>query len=259
MGNGVGTGDGLGGAGTLQTSGIAIAWPPPFVLTGNNVVPPASSVVAIYYDLPPRVKRWHSDNVPKAKTRARDNDETRGDDPSLDALLVHIGSRIRDLREMQDLSMPVLEEFTGIGVSELGRIENGERNLTVKTAHRIARAIGTHTHELFVPRERSTIRAKRRGRRPIADEPQTLEALLVHIGSRIRELREMQNLSMPALEEFTGIGVSELGRIENGERNLTVRTAHRIARTIGVHTYELLIPRERSAIRPKQHRKKTDA
>ena len=40
--------------------------------------------------------------------------------------------------------------------------------------------------------------AKQAEREP--DEDPDLETLLAHIGSRIRELREMQNLSMHALE-----------------------------------------------------------
>ena len=90
-----------------------------------------------------------------------------------------------------------------------------------------------------------------------ADGDPDLEALLQHIGSRIRELREMQNLSTHALEEFTGITQRELRRIEAGERNITIKTADKIARAIGVQTYELLVPRERSAIRPKRRRKKS--
>ena len=87
---------------------------------------------------------------------------------------------------------------------------------------------------------------------PLDDEDPSLQSLLTHVGSRIRELREMQDLSLPALEEFTGIHITELRRIENGGRNLTFKTAHKIARTIGVHTWELVVPRERSSIRPKK-------
>src|SRR5690606_20884053 len=43
FGNGVGTG-GAGGAGTLHTSGIAIACPPPLVLAGNTLSPPSGSL-----------------------------------------------------------------------------------------------------------------------------------------------------------------------------------------------------------------------
>jgi transcriptional regulator with XRE-family HTH domain len=90
-------------------------------------------------------------------------DESR--DPSLDELLRHIGRRMLELREMQDLPLSALAEFTGIDHRELLRIEKGKRNLTVKTADRIARAIGVHTYELFIPRELSTIRPKQRRRR----------------------------------------------------------------------------------------------
>lgn len=99
--------------------------------------------------------------MPKAKKPTDSDDIVEGEDPALDELLTHIGRRMRELREMQALSLHALEEFTGIAMRELRRIEAGKRNLTVKTADKIARAIGVHTYELFVPREQSAIRAKR--------------------------------------------------------------------------------------------------
>lgn len=86
----------------------------------------------------------------------------RGDDDSLDALLTHIGRRIRELREMQGIALLALEEFCGIDARQLTRIEGGEMNITVKTADRIARALGVPTYELFVPAERSAVRPKRK-------------------------------------------------------------------------------------------------
>lgn len=111
------------------------------------------------------VKRCHPEAVPAAKNSAEseelDNEE---EDASLEHLLIHVGSRIRELREIQDLSLPALEEFTGIHIKELRRIEAGKRNLTFRTANKIARAIGVHTWELVVPRERSSLRPKKKRR-----------------------------------------------------------------------------------------------
>lgn len=84
----------------------------------------------------------------------------RGDDASLDSLLTHIGRRIRELREMQGVALLALEEFCGVDARQLMRIEAGEMNITVKTADRIARALGVPTYELFVPAERSAVRPK---------------------------------------------------------------------------------------------------
>lgn len=93
-----------------------------------------------------------------------------GEEPSLEEYLRLIGSRIRELRELQGLPMTALGEFTGITPGELHRIETGKRNLTVRTADRIAKAIGVHTYELFIPRERSSVRVKPKGRRKKAGD-----------------------------------------------------------------------------------------
>lgn len=99
--------------------------------------------------------------MPRVKKTADAEDLGDAEDPSLTALLVHIGNRIRELREMQNMPMVALEEFTGIALRDLRRIERGERNITMRTADKIARAIGVHTYELLVPREQSSIRRKR--------------------------------------------------------------------------------------------------
>jgi len=98
------------------------------------------------------------------KAAEPERDIVEGDDPSLEALLTRIGGRIRELRELQGISLRALEEFTGIVTNELRTIEAGRRNITVRTADKIARAIGVRTEELFVPRERSAIRPKRKKR-----------------------------------------------------------------------------------------------
>jgi DNA-binding XRE family transcriptional regulator len=91
-----------------------------------------------------------------------------------------------------------------------------------------------------------------RGRRAPAPEwDETLKAYLAQIGGRVHEIRQMQGLTLAAVEEFTGIDYRQIIRIEQGEVNFTVQTAYRIARALGVETHELYIPRERSSIRAK--------
>jgi transcriptional regulator with XRE-family HTH domain len=88
------------------------------------------------------------------------------------------------------------------------------------------------------------------------DEDDVLHEALVHIGRRIRELRQMQGLTLAQLGEFTGIPTPEVSRIEAGKYNLTIRTATRIARGLGVYLHELFVPRDQSGIRPRRQRKK---
>lgn len=88
-------------------------------------------------------------------------------------------------------------------------------------------------------------------RAPAPEWDETFKAYLAQIGGRIHEIRQMQGLTLAAIEEFTGIDYRQIIRIEQGEVNITVQTAYRIARALGVETHELYIPRERSSIRAK--------
>lgn len=178
---------------------------------------------------------------------------------SFPELLRQIGARIRELRGRQGLTLELLGESIGLNAGGMSRIENGKTNFTLRTADRIAQGIGVRTRELFIPRELSEIepratpksrRKSTRARDPIVvdDDERSLQELLEHVGSRIRELRELQALSVGVLADYVGIVPHALSSIEAGKTNLTIRTADRIAQGIGVHTHELFIPRERSEI-----------
>lgn len=174
-------------------------------------------------------------------------------------LLRHVGARIRELRERQALTLELLGETVGLNAGGMSRIENGRKNFTLKTVNRIALGIGVHTREFFVPPKLSELEPQAPKRRRKTAPPRdpvvitddgSLQELLEHVGSRIRELRELQGLSIQVLADYVGIVPHALGAIEAGKTNLTIRTADRIAQGIGVYTYELFIARERSEIQP---------
>ncbi|MBZ0118979.1 MAG: helix-turn-helix domain-containing protein [Sandaracinaceae bacterium] len=86
------------------------------------------------------------------------------------------------------------------------------------------------------------------------EEEADYNACLRQVGARIRELRTMQDVSMLALAEFTGIDHRQIQRIEAGEVNLTVKTAFRIARALAVPFSEIYVSQEQSAVRPRKNR-----
>lgn len=63
----------------------------------------------------------------------------------------------------------------------------------------------------------------------------------------------MQGLTLAALAEFVRIDLHRLSRIERGKVNISIETADRIARGVGVHTWELFVPRDRSEVMPVAH------
>lgn len=174
-------------------------------------------------------------------------------------LVRQVGARVRELREMQGLSLDVLGEAIGLNAAGLSRLETGKTNFTLRTANRIAQGIGVHTRELFVPPHLSELepRAPSGGKRAapreaivVDKDDDSLQELLEHVGSRIRELRELQALPVGVLADYVGITPHALSAIEAGKTNVTIRTADRIAQGIGVYTHELFTSRERSEIRP---------
>lgn len=66
------------------------------------------------------------------------------------------------------------------------------------------------------------------------------EGVLAAIGQSIRALRQEGALSQEALAYMAGIDRSHMGRIERGERNLTVLNLVRIAAAMGRAPSEIL-------------------
>jgi transcriptional regulator with XRE-family HTH domain len=65
-------------------------------------------------------------------------------------------------------------------------------------------------------------------------------ALLASLGAEIRRERETQNLSQEALAQAAGIDRSHMGRIERGERNVTLLNIVRIGLALQTPPSELL-------------------
>lgn len=58
--------------------------------------------------------------------------------------------------------------------------------------------------------------------------------------NRVREIRKDKSLTIEELAEATGLSVSYVGRLENGERNLSVKNMNLFADALGVEPQELL-------------------
>ena len=64
-------------------------------------------------------------------------------------LLKKLGSSIRATRKAMDLSQEALADAAGIDRSHMGKIERGERNVTLLNLARIAKALGSRTSTLM--------------------------------------------------------------------------------------------------------------
>lgn len=67
---------------------------------------------------------------------------------------------------------------------------------------------------------------------------------LIAIGHAIRAYRVRLSLSQEALADSAGLDRSHMGRIERGERNISVLNLVRVAKALGLRLSELLASAE---------------
>jgi DNA-binding XRE family transcriptional regulator len=60
-----------------------------------------------------------------------------------------LGNKVQKLRKKHDLTQEELASKIGVSAAYVGFIEQGQRNPSIKTADKIARALGTRLSELF--------------------------------------------------------------------------------------------------------------
>lgn len=61
------------------------------------------------------------------------------------------GARVRALRLRKGLSQEQLAELASLHRTYVSSVELGERNISLKNIHRLARALGVSAQELFPP------------------------------------------------------------------------------------------------------------
>jgi transcriptional regulator with XRE-family HTH domain len=80
--------------------------------------------------------------------------------------------------------------------------------------------------------------------------------VLQNVGRRIAELRHQRGWTQSQLAELAHVNTAQIGVIESGRANLTLRTLIRIASLLGVHVQELLdVPHSPTPLRPGRPRK----
>jgi transcriptional regulator with XRE-family HTH domain len=65
------------------------------------------------------------------------------------------------------------------------------------------------------------------------------ELLLKQLSRRIKTIRKSRNLSQQAMAKKCGMDYGSYSNIENGKRNVTVFTLHRIAKVLKISFKEL--------------------
>src|SRR5947207_2346909 len=81
---------------------------------------------------------------------------------------IHIGPRVRALREAMDLSLRDLAERSGVSAPMLSQVERGETSPTLAIAGRIAAGLELRLSQLLRLDESGTVTVVRRGRGRVA-------------------------------------------------------------------------------------------
>lgn len=168
-------------------------------------------------------------------------------------LLTSVAARVREIRLLRGVSLTALSKDIGTHLSQLSRFEAGKANIRIELLDRIACRLQVDPYEFFVPDDKSEVRgAQAIGREAPPIHMHESGRLLSMVGSRIREFREMQGLSPSALGDLIDSNGRHLGNIEEGQVNLSLVVADRIARGLRVDLHEFFVPVEKSDVLRRQ-------
>ncbi|MGG4105125.1 helix-turn-helix transcriptional regulator [Paenibacillus lautus] len=67
----------------------------------------------------------------------------------MDNLFKNVGNKIRDIRKSKGLSQEQLAEMVGTKHTDIGKLERGERNVTLKTLDKISNTLEIEMYQLF--------------------------------------------------------------------------------------------------------------
>jgi len=67
----------------------------------------------------------------------------------MDDICTKVGLSIRKLREQKAISQEKLAELADLHRTYIGQVERGEKNLTLRSLERIAKALGVKARELI--------------------------------------------------------------------------------------------------------------
>ena len=91
---------------------------------------------------------------------------------------VHVGLRIRFLRQQRKLSLRALSERSGLSINAISQIERDEVSPTVSSLNRLADAFEVHITDLFeIEKPSTTLYVKSRDRESLQEDGVMIESL----------------------------------------------------------------------------------
>lgn len=127
-----------------------------------------------------------------------------------------LGERLRLAREARGMSLAELGKQCGLSTTYLSEIERGEAKPAVQTLRKLAEALQVSL-------------------------PTLLEGAENGLGDRIKSAREMMSLSRNDLAKKSGLSLSMITQLENGQTRPSLETVERIAGVLGITPCHLIL------------------
>jgi len=164
-------------------------------------------------------------------------------------LLQRFGATVLQYRQEQALTQRELATRMGLHHRYISKIERGQRNIAVLLLLRLAYALEIPASRLLAPLDTyASCRSSKTWDIPPVVIPSlhlgNPSKLLQLLGMTIRQARQDQHLSQPAIAAKAGLSFGYISEIELGQRNLSVLSLVRIANALAISVAQLLEPLE---------------
>jgi XRE family transcriptional regulator, regulator of sulfur utilization len=156
----------------------------------------------------------------------------------VDETQIHIGPRVRALREAMDLSLRDLAERSGVSAPMLSQVERGETSPTLQIASRIAAGLELRLSQLLRLDESGTVTIVRAGERRRGGSPERGHAFEVLTAPLPGQRAELSRHTLAAGARTGGAGDPPMH--EPGSREIALVESGRVVLDIDGDRHELI-------------------
>lgn len=144
---------------------------------------------------------------------------------------MHVGEKIRQLREARGMSLEELADRLDVPPDCLQDIESGLRRLARDGLQEVSAIFGVPLSSLL--EEEAP-----------AGQGEEDRAVAVSVGRRLRELRESKGLTLAELGKRAGVSLAHISEIERGRSSASLKTLEKLTSVLGVPVSQILRPSE---------------
>lgn len=145
--------------------------------------------------------------------------------------------RLKEVREQHGWSQQKLSKESGVSRDSISNYETGQREAWPATAKKLADALGVGIADLVARMEEPVLAGK-------DEAPREAGPVQVDELPGLRKARERRGLSRDELSFRTGLTVSDIASLEDGQRAPAPGDVELLARILGCYKGDLFLPTE---------------